>query len=226
MIWIAPSEKDRDSEALEKRLWASADQLRANSGLTSQQYSQPVLGLIFLRFAGVRFAARRSELERAASSGRCGSRVDEPSANHAEDVLYPSPSARFDYLLALPEGEAVGKALSDAMRDIEKNNRLQKLWPALKQRRYARVIGQEASVFSPSDTGREDKSHLHPAHACLWNGNRSFCRTGGSQVCRPGFNLTNWVKSDNKSSMPTWFLDHRKFSSATVTILRSTSNTF
>src|SRR5215471_13466044 len=122
MIWIAPSEKDHDSEALEKRLWAAADQLRANSGLTSQQYSQPVLGLIFLRFAGVRFAARQSELERAASSGRRGSRVDEPSAYHAEGVLYLSPNARFAYLLALPEGEAVGKALSDAMRDIEKNN--------------------------------------------------------------------------------------------------------
>jgi hypothetical protein len=61
MIWIAPSEKDHDSEALEKRLWAAADQLRANSGLTSQQYSQPVLGLIFLRFSEVRFAARQSE---------------------------------------------------------------------------------------------------------------------------------------------------------------------
>jgi hypothetical protein len=68
MIWIAPSEKDPDSEALEKRLWAAADQLRANSGLTSQQYSQPVLGLIFLRFAEVRFTARRSELEKAASA--------------------------------------------------------------------------------------------------------------------------------------------------------------
>jgi type I restriction enzyme M protein len=60
MIWIAPSEKDPDSEALEKRLWAAADQLRANSGLTSQQYSQPVLGLIFLRFAEVRFAAQHA----------------------------------------------------------------------------------------------------------------------------------------------------------------------
>jgi type I restriction enzyme M protein len=122
MIWIAPSEKDHDSEALEKRLWAAADQLRANSGLTSQQYSQPVLGLIFLRFAEVRFTARRKELERAASSSRRGPRVDEPNAYHAEGILYLSPNARFDYLLSLPEGEAVGKALSDAMRDIEKNN--------------------------------------------------------------------------------------------------------
>jgi hypothetical protein len=54
MLWAAPSEKDPDNEALEKRLWAAADQIRANSGLTSQQHSQPVLGLIFLRFAEAR----------------------------------------------------------------------------------------------------------------------------------------------------------------------------
>ena len=51
MQWIAPTERDGDAQALESRLWAAADQLRANSGLTSAQYSQPVLGLIFVRFA-------------------------------------------------------------------------------------------------------------------------------------------------------------------------------
>ena len=106
MIWVAPSEKDYENEALETRLWAAADQLRANSGLTSQQYSQPVLGLIFLRFAEVRFSARRDELQKIAPSSRRGSRVDEPSAYHAEGVLYLSPNARFDYLLALPEGDS------------------------------------------------------------------------------------------------------------------------
>ena len=59
MIWIAPSEKDTATAALEKRLWDAADQFRANSGLKAQEYSAPVLGLIFLRFAEVRFAAER-----------------------------------------------------------------------------------------------------------------------------------------------------------------------
>jgi len=36
---------------LEATLWAAADQFRANSGLKSQEYSGPTLGLIFLRFA-------------------------------------------------------------------------------------------------------------------------------------------------------------------------------
>jgi type I restriction enzyme M protein len=60
MRWVAPTEKDAANETLEKRLWAAADQLRANSGLTSAQYSTPVLGLIFLRFAEARFTQRRA----------------------------------------------------------------------------------------------------------------------------------------------------------------------
>lgn len=49
MIWIAPSEKDTATEAIEKRLWDAADQFRANPGL------------IFLRLAEVRFAAQRAK---------------------------------------------------------------------------------------------------------------------------------------------------------------------
>ncbi len=123
MQWIAPSEKDNANSTLEKRLWEAADQLRANSGLTAAQYSAPVLGLIFLRFAEARFAKRRAELEKAGSSGRRGSsRIDEPSAYHAEGVVYLTPNARYDHLLALPEGGNIGQAINDAMADIEKHN--------------------------------------------------------------------------------------------------------
>ena len=122
MLWVAPPEKDAATETLEKRLWDAADQFRANSGLTAQQYSQPVLGLIFLRFAEVRFTARRATLEKQASGSRRGSRLEDAAAYHAEGVLYLAPAARFAHLLALPEGAAVGKALNDAMRTIESDN--------------------------------------------------------------------------------------------------------
>jgi hypothetical protein len=39
---------------LNDNLWKSADDLRANSDLKSSEYSTPVMGLIFLKFAGVR----------------------------------------------------------------------------------------------------------------------------------------------------------------------------
>ena len=95
MQWIGPSEKDTSTETLENRLWAAADQLRANSGLTSAQYSTPVLGLIFLRFADVRFAKRRATLEKTATSARRGSRMDDPAAYHAEgcSISHPTPAS-------------------------------------------------------------------------------------------------------------------------------------
>ncbi len=137
MQWIAPSEKDSASNTLEDRLWAAADQLRANSGLTSAQYSTPVLGLIFLRFAEARFAKRRADLENPPSPARAGegrgegtsrtsrrgpSRIDDPGAYHAEGVIYLTPNARYDYLLNLPEGTNVGQKINEAMADIEKHN--------------------------------------------------------------------------------------------------------
>jgi type I restriction enzyme M protein len=122
MHWIAPSEKNADNAALEKRLWDAADQLRANSELKSQEYSAPVLGLIFLRFAEVRFTARRAALEKAGTSSRRGSRLDEPAAYHAEGILYLPAEARFDYLLNRPEAENIGAKVNAAMRDIEKQN--------------------------------------------------------------------------------------------------------
>ncbi len=123
MHWVAPTEKDDANHLLEKRLWDAADQFRANSGLKAAQYSAPVLGLIFLRFAEARFAQRRAQLEKAGTSPRRGaSRIDDPKAYQAEGVLFLTPSARFDYLLQRPEGSNVGKAVNEAMADVEKHN--------------------------------------------------------------------------------------------------------
>ncbi|HLE16218.1 MAG TPA: type I restriction-modification system subunit M N-terminal domain-containing protein [Anaerolineales bacterium] len=51
-----------NNTTVEKRLWESADELRANSKLKSSEYSIPVLGLIFLRYADFKFAQAESEL--------------------------------------------------------------------------------------------------------------------------------------------------------------------
>jgi len=122
MHWIAPSEKDAAAATLEKRLWDAADQFRANSGLKAQEYSGPILGLIFLRFAEVRFSLQLAKLEEAGASSRRGSRVDDPAAYHAEGILFLPETARFDYLLTLPEVENIGGKVNAAMRDIETQN--------------------------------------------------------------------------------------------------------
>ena len=47
---------------IEKRLWGSADTLRANSNFASNEYFMPVMGLIFLRHAYSRFLKVRDEI--------------------------------------------------------------------------------------------------------------------------------------------------------------------
>jgi type I restriction enzyme M protein len=107
-----------DLSELQARLWEAADQLRANSGLRSSEYSTPVLGLIFLRYADQRFEAARTQLEGKGS----GRRKIGPTDYHAKGVIYLPEASRFDYLLNLREGANLGKALNDAMRGIEDHN--------------------------------------------------------------------------------------------------------
>ena len=103
---------------IERRLWRAADQLRANSGLKPSEYSRPVLGLLFLRYAEARFA----EIEKALKP-KPGSRLTPgPDAFKACGVLYLKPDARFPYLRDLPEGANLGRALNGAMADIEAAN--------------------------------------------------------------------------------------------------------
>ncbi|MEP6912234.1 MAG: class I SAM-dependent DNA methyltransferase [bacterium] len=122
MQWIAPSNKKTVTATFERRLWDAADQFRANSGLKPQEYSGPILGLIFLCFAEVRFALKHKKLSAETTSSRRGSRVSEPAAYHADSTLYLSPESSFDYLLSLPEAADIGGKVNAAMRDIEKHN--------------------------------------------------------------------------------------------------------
>ena len=73
-----------DLVAVENRLWAAADQLWANTGLKPSEFSTPVLGLIFLRYADKRFS------EAAALLDVKGIPADEREAMdyQAEGVLY------------------------------------------------------------------------------------------------------------------------------------------
>ena len=61
---------------LEKRLWAAADELRASSKLKSSEYSMPVLGLIFLRYADHKFAQAEKELSGTATGRRTLGKTD------------------------------------------------------------------------------------------------------------------------------------------------------
>jgi type I restriction enzyme M protein len=107
-----------NNNEIEKRLWGAADELRANSKLKSSEYSVPVLGLIFLRYADLKFAHAEEELRAKATGRRQISEVD----YHARGVIYIPEEARYSRLLELTEGDNIGMAINDAMRAIEAKN--------------------------------------------------------------------------------------------------------
>lgn len=107
-----------DIHEIKDRLWEAADELRANSKLRSSEYSPPVLGLIFLRYADHRFTEAQEELAEEHTGRREVGKLD----YQAQGVLYVPDQARFSRLLELPEGENLGQALNDAMRAIEEEN--------------------------------------------------------------------------------------------------------
>ena len=55
---------------IEASLWEAADQLRANSKLTSSEYCMPVLGVIFLRHASNRYDAALAIIRADQAAGR------------------------------------------------------------------------------------------------------------------------------------------------------------
>lgn len=110
-----------DLSQIEKRLWEAADQLRANSSLRSFEYSVPVLGLIFLRYADFRFERAEREIEAAAPSSSRRRTVGSTDYQ-ARGALFLPPEARYQTLLELPDEADVGAAVADAMRAIEAQN--------------------------------------------------------------------------------------------------------
>jgi type I restriction enzyme M protein len=107
-----------DLVAVENRLWATADQLWANTGLKPSEFSTQVLGLIFLRYADKRFSDCATILHAK------GIPADErePMDYQAEGVLYLPDEARFSHLLTLTEGANLGKAIATAMQLVEEHN--------------------------------------------------------------------------------------------------------
>jgi type I restriction enzyme M protein len=117
-VTVATPPPKIDIYDIANRLWETADELRANSHLKAAEYSIPVLGLIFLKFADSRFTQAEVEL---AGSGT-GRRVVGKANYQAKGVLYLPEQSRFANLLQLKEGDNLGKAINDAMAAIEDEN--------------------------------------------------------------------------------------------------------
>jgi type I restriction enzyme M protein len=125
--------------------------------MDAAEYKHIVLGLIFLRYADVRFTAVEAEMGRDRPPGGPTSRRKiGPADYHAAGVIYLPDSARLDHLLQLPEGLSVGNEINGAMRAIEKENPdladvLPKTYHILDSRTLAELLNVMASI--PMDKG-------------------------------------------------------------------------
>ena len=118
---------------LESDLWESADLLRADSKLTSNQYCMPVLGLIFLRYAYSRFKLVEQEIlkDRPTRGGRV--LPVEASDFASKSALFLPREAQYSFLVTLPDDipsanlqnasgivmNSLGEVVNNAMELIE-----------------------------------------------------------------------------------------------------------
>lgn len=133
-------------------LWAAADELRANSKLTPVQYRDPVLGLVFLAYAENRFEAIRADVESQASARNPATVAD----YKAKSVLYVPDESRLSYLVGLPEGNDIGKAVDDAIKAIETTNpELKDILPRGYQKLERPTLIELLRLFAPLPTQLE-----------------------------------------------------------------------
>ena len=105
---------------LEDGLWSAADNLRANSDLKASEYSTPVLGLIFLKFADINYRRHEAAIQ-AEFDALQGTRREKPlhEIAIARCGIYLPDHARYNFLLDLPESADMAKAIEAAMEAIE-----------------------------------------------------------------------------------------------------------
>lgn len=108
-------------EAIEKRLWGSADQLRANSNFSSNEYFLPVMGLVFLRHAYSRYLAVKPEIEATLPQRGGQTRPLTKEDFSRKSAIFLKPEAQFEYLVNLSDADDRAEAIMVAMTSIEED---------------------------------------------------------------------------------------------------------
>jgi type I restriction enzyme M protein len=105
----------------ETDLWEAADNLRANSKLTSSDYFMPVLGVIFLRHGANRFDAATAQIHAEQASGKMPHRKVQPADYIRRRALWLPEPARYDYIMEKASVDPIGlpKLVTEAMTAIE-----------------------------------------------------------------------------------------------------------
>ncbi|MCR5802645.1 MAG: type I restriction-modification system subunit M [Clostridia bacterium] len=133
---------DSELKQLKDNLWHSADVLRAGAHLAANKYGQPILGLIFLRYADILFKQHKEEIEHEYNKhkgGRMEKTIKEISLEKCGFFL--PECAYYDFINDAPDDAQKATLVKDAMQAIEDEN--PKMTGVLPKDVYAQLVPEE-----------------------------------------------------------------------------------
>lgn len=114
---------DAEFKKLKDDLWHSADMLRASAHLAANKYGQPILGLIFLRYADILFKQHKAEIE-AEYARKKGGRAERSIKQISIEKcgFYLPECAYYDVINDAPDDANKAILVKNAMLAIENEN--------------------------------------------------------------------------------------------------------
>ena len=133
---------DKELKKLKDDLWHSADILRAGAHLAANKYGQPILGLIFLRYADILYKQHKAEIETEYNK-RKGTRTEKSIKEISVEIcgFYLPPEAYYDYINDAPDDANKATLVKKAMEAIEANN--EKMDGVLPKEVYGALVPEE-----------------------------------------------------------------------------------
>lgn len=133
---------DKELKTLKDNLWHAADVLRSGAHLAANKYGQPILGLIFLRYADILFKQHKDEID-AEFTRLSGTRMEKTRKEIAVEKcgFYLPECAYYDYLNNAPDTAEKADLVKKAMEAIEAEN--PKMDGVLPKEVYAQLVPEE-----------------------------------------------------------------------------------
>ena len=133
---------DKELKKLKDDLWHAADMLRAGAHIAANKYGQPILGLIFLRYADILFKQHHDEIMAEYEKYK-GTRMEKDLKSIAIEKcgFYLPERAYYDFINNAPDDANKAKLVKRAMEAIEEEN--PKMAGVLPKEVYAQLVPEE-----------------------------------------------------------------------------------
>lgn len=133
---------DTELKNLKDNLWRSADMLRSSAHLAANRYGQPILGLIFLRYADVLYKQHKEEIDAEYNQYK-GTRMERTYKDVAIEKcgFYLPECAYFDSINDAPDDAHKAVLVKKAMEAIEREN--SKMDGVLPKEVYGQLVPDE-----------------------------------------------------------------------------------